>query len=93
MESLRKSQLVVTRGVHEKIEQDSEFAKGVYTSLRRYYSGDWGDLCDEDKEMNEMALKCGDRIFAMYKLGNDKIYNTLRLICLGVFFFIQIEKK
>ena len=74
MESLRKSQLVVTRGVHEKIEQDSEFAKGVYTSLRRYYSGDWGDLCDEDKEMNEMALKCGDRIFAMYKLGNDKIY-------------------
>ena len=65
MESLRKSQLVVTRGVHEKIEQDSEFAKGVYTSLRKYYSGDWGDLCDEDKEMNEMALMCGDRIFAM----------------------------
>ena len=34
MESLRKSQLVVTRGVHEKIEQDSEFAKGVLDRCR-----------------------------------------------------------
>ena len=74
MESLRKSQLVVTRGVHEKIEQDSEFAKGVYTSLRKYYSGDWGDLCGEDKEMNEMALRDGERILALYNIGNDKIY-------------------
>lgn len=74
MESLRKSQLVVTRGVHERIERDEEFAKGVYTSLRRYYSGDWGDLCDSDKEMNEIALKCGERIVARYNIGSDKIY-------------------
>lgn len=74
MDSVMNSQLVVTRGVHEKIEQDSEFAKGVFTSLRRYYSGDWGDLCDSDKEMNEIALKDGKRIFAMYNIGSNKIY-------------------
>ena len=75
MESVKKSQLVVTRAIHKRIEKDDEFAKGVFKSLRRYYSGDWGDLCEEDKEMNDNALKDGERILAVYNIGNDdKIY-------------------
>ena len=74
MESVKKSQLVVTRAVHNRIEKDDEFAKGVFSSLRRYYSGDWGDLCDEDRQMNDNALKDGERIVAVYNIGDDKIY-------------------
>ena len=61
MESVKKSQLVVTRAVHNRIEKDDEFAKGVFSSLRRYYSGDWGDLCDEDRQMNWIDVNKVDR--------------------------------
>ncbi len=42
--------------------------------LRRHHAGDWGDLCEEDRETNEAALKHGDRIFSAYTIGNDKIW-------------------
>ena len=34
--------------------------------LQRHASGDWGDLCDEDKQANGIALKSGGRIFSAY---------------------------
>lgn len=47
--------------------------------LKRHESGDWGDLGDNDKAMNEAAIhpdpeKC-DRIMSMYKLADgQRIY-------------------
>ena len=40
--------------------------------LRRHHCGDWGDLCDEDKQANEDALELGLRILSHYKLGGDR---------------------
>lgn len=34
--------------------------------LARHISGDWGDLCDEDKQANDAALRDGSRIFSAY---------------------------
>lgn len=34
--------------------------------LRRHLSGDWGDVCDEDKQTNEDALIHGDRLLRAY---------------------------
>ena len=43
--------------------------------MRRHHCGDWGDLCDEDKQANEDALIHGDRIVSHYKLdGGRRIY-------------------
>ena len=43
--------------------------------MRRHHCGDWGDLCDEDKQANEDALIHGDRIVSHYKLdGSRRIY-------------------
>jgi hypothetical protein len=36
--------------------------------LNRHVTGDWGDLCDEDKEENELSVEKGFRIFSAYKL-------------------------
>ena len=36
--------------------------------LGRHVRGDWGDLCDEDREMNTHSLTNGMRIFSSYKL-------------------------
>jgi hypothetical protein len=40
--------------------------------MRRHHCGDWGDLCDEDKQANEDALIHGDRILSHYKLASGK---------------------
>jgi hypothetical protein len=40
--------------------------------MRRHHCGDWGDLCDEDKQANEDALIQGDRIVSHYNLGGGR---------------------
>jgi hypothetical protein len=43
--------------------------------LKRHHSGDWGDLCDEDKEMNDDAVKSKqDRILSAYMVDGVKLY-------------------
>ena len=36
--------------------------------INRHLHGDWGDVCKEDAELNEMALKDGSRIMSVYRL-------------------------
>lgn len=36
--------------------------------LTRHVTGDWGDLCKEDVDANNAALKEGSRIFSAYVL-------------------------
>ena len=43
-----------------------EFLKFVNASFVRFTSGDWGDLCEDDKALNEDALKDGDRLMGEY---------------------------
>ena len=57
---------VVTRGVYDKGMEDPEFLKFVNASFVRFTSGDWGDLCEDDKALNEDALKDGDRLMGEY---------------------------
>ena len=60
-------QMVLTRGVNDLIADNEEFAKHVMLSIRRHMDGDWGDVCDDDRVTNEMALQGGDRLFSVYK--------------------------
>mgnify|MGYP006969436917 FL=1 len=46
----------------------SEAGQSADVFLRRHNGGDWGDLDDEDKEANELALRDGSRIFSAYHL-------------------------
>ena len=34
--------------------------------LNRHVSGDWGDVCDEDKQLNDESVKDGSRILSAY---------------------------
>ena len=36
--------------------------------LTRHVTGDWGNLCDEDKEENELSVTQGFRILSAYEL-------------------------
>ena len=64
--------IYLTIGAQEALkeanQQPSEF-------LAKHQSGQWGDLCEDDKKENELSLKEGFRILSAYrtKLG-EKIW-------------------
>jgi hypothetical protein len=65
-------QVVATLGALEVLEQAGQSPSKF---LDRHVRGDWGDVCEEDAEANNLALKDGSRIFSVYhtKLG-EKIW-------------------
>lgn len=61
-------QIVMTPGIESNVT-----LAGINKALNEYIRKDWGILCDEDKALNDQALKYGSRIFAKYTdfAGND----------------------
>jgi len=39
--------------------------------IRRHARCDWGDLCDEDKQINDLALLYGKRLFSCYQVNPE----------------------
>ena len=47
----------------------------VVLALQRHHSGDWGDVDEHDRQMNEDALRNGDRLMSVYKsVRGQKVY-------------------
>ena len=68
MAKFELGQLVATRGVADLMGENKTFSDFASRSLRRFISGDWGEMCESDKRQNEDALKYNDnRIFAAYE--------------------------
>ena len=60
--------LVMTAGVNGEVADNTDFSKFVLKSLSRHKKGDWGDMSQEDKSENDLALKMGNlRIFSAYE--------------------------
>ena len=53
--------VVITRNALETIP-----AADVSRALHRHASGDWGDLCEDDRQENELSLKEGYRLLSAY---------------------------
>ena len=68
--------LVTTNGVHNFMEENIDNELYLIDCFTRYIKCDWGSMCDEDKEMNDLAVANGnDRIFASYeKEGMPKLW-------------------
>ena len=65
-------QVVATPGALEALReaghQPAEF-------LARHIAGDWGDLGDEDRKLNDLAIVDGSRILSVYKLtSGEKVW-------------------
>jgi hypothetical protein len=71
MSKFQLGQVVATREVHE-----NESFADIMSVLQRHSNGDWGELDEHDKQLNEDALKSGqDRIFSKYTLSSgNKVY-------------------
>lgn len=72
---MKFGQLTFTKGIARGIDKDIEFSKFIVSSLERYGMNDWGDLCKEDVEMNDLAVKHNEgRVVARYNHLNRDIY-------------------
>jgi hypothetical protein len=54
-------QVVMTRNALGTLPSDD-----VQAALARHAAGDWGDVCEEDRQENELSLKEGFRLFSVY---------------------------
>ena len=68
--------VLVTRGINAAMAENERFALEVSLSLRRYLVKDWGDICAEDKQVNEDALNYPDDLYLLgsYPTCNGKIW-------------------
>ncbi len=71
MAKFELGRIVVTRGI-ELARSDLSFAEFVNRSIERYKNCDWGDICEDDKRINELALKNEEQILAVYKYPKGK---------------------
>jgi len=61
----RLGHIVATPNALESITQDD-----ILTAIGRHQSGDWGDVCAEDRQANDQALVQRTRIFSVYHAAN-----------------------
>jgi hypothetical protein len=45
--------------------------RSVLVALGRHVSGDWGEVCAEDRESNEQSLRHGLRLLSVYRDSAD----------------------
>ncbi|MCK5863345.1 MAG: type I restriction endonuclease subunit M [Candidatus Hydrogenedentes bacterium] len=62
--------LVATPGALKVLEENNMTPAEL---LARHVSGDWGNLCEEDKAANAVALQKGARIMSSYTLPDKSI--------------------
>ena len=73
-------QVVMTCGIAARMGTDPSFARGVRSSLERHATGDWGDVGEESRRMNDDALEAerngewSDRLFSLYDIEGTEIF-------------------
>ena len=58
-------EIVITRAALDTLPPED-----VRRSLARHAQGDWGELCEEDRQENELSLKEGFRLHSAYRAAD-----------------------
>jgi hypothetical protein len=60
---LELGKVVMTKGICKRCKDSPTFSFLVQKALSMHAEGNWGDLSDEDWEVNQQALKDGIQFF------------------------------
>jgi hypothetical protein len=60
--------VVATPGALRALEEANQ---NPFEFLARHQAGDWGALCEEDKQENEFSVRNGFRILSAYRTRNN----------------------
>lgn len=66
--------IVATRGIADEMESDPVFTREINEAFSRYQLRDWGELCQEDRELNDQAVNGEERILAAYSTSKGTIW-------------------
>lgn len=73
-----KYQAYITAKLNNDMANDEATAQAVYKALKRFNSGDWGNVPQEDKDANNADLTRREgRVLARYDTPNGDIYINL----------------
>ena len=65
-------EMVITQGAMSELTQAD-----VLKAFMRHTRGDWGDLCDEDKQENAFSLQHGFRLLSRYHADNGTAFYVI----------------
>lgn len=75
MPAFKMGALVATSGVAAwAADGGAHRNEQLMDAIRRHLNCDWGDLDDEDKASNEMALRTGGRLLSSYTVEGSKLW-------------------
>lgn len=67
--------IVMTRLIMDVMSENIQFTKELTESIKKYFKGDWGDMCEEDKmQMNDIYRKNNDRVVGIYDTSEGEVY-------------------
>ncbi len=69
-------QTVSTSNAQKTLNQED-----VLNAMARHSRGDWGDLCDEDRQANEQALEHEERLISVYHDRDGCVSRKLIRLC------------
>ena len=52
--------------------EEKDLGEEIGQCLMRHHQGDWGELCEEDKQENDYAVEHEGRLLSAYEIGEDK---------------------
>ena len=69
MSKFELGQIVATPGALDALAEAKQSPSEL---LSRHLSGDWGELCEEDRQENELSLREGFRLLSAYRLATGQ---------------------
>ena len=74
MKKFELGQVVMTSGIDDLVlNSDAGIVEELAYCLIKHYNCDWGNLCEEDKQLNDSAVVDGGRILSAYEIGENKV--------------------
>jgi len=79
--TLALGKVLMTSGINVMTYKNNTFTKKVSECLKRHENCDWGDLLQEDKDLNDEALAIGGRLLSSYKIDiDDALHKNIWII-------------
>jgi len=73
--NLNLGHLVSTRGVAEWLDEGPfERRLAASNAVARHKSGDWGVVCDEDRQANDRAAAGDERVLSAYDIDGRRLW-------------------
>lgn len=61
-------QVVMTKGIADLVDAGKV---DILPLISRHSTGDWGDVCSHDRQLNDDAVESGNRILSCYPISSE----------------------